>query len=451
MSALGYDSVPGDVDAVQRVAAMLGGVAGQAEIVTTRLAKLDQGLGAQIWRGPAAEVFHSILRDVGPDVRKLVDAHREAEDALRTYASALGAAQGAARRAGNDAARATADRDRAECERRRAAEEAETHQSRVNECRIRIGQARVARLTALTDPVYQAEMDRYENQIRGIQRHAETGAVQARSQENSARTAGSEAEARVEAARLLSSQATELRDHAARRVVDRLDAAGPAGRRENPITRFWTNAKEVVREFATSPKFLDFLAYLDRTASILSLLGGIAMLVPFLQPIGGILLGASAILGMLSLAGTVLAALHGKRTAADVARGVLSLVPGLKISKKVPPGALGIVVGGLGKVKRVFKFDGRAPTALNKIPIAPEVGGFEKVIMTHGRIDPRTHYRGRVLIDMANGWNRARENVETIVWAAELGRRQVAPAPVVGTVRRSAPIGSGPELRQQET
>lgn len=257
MSALGYDPVPGDVDAVQRVAAMLGAVAGQAEIVTARLAKIDQGLGPQIWRGPAADVFHSMLSDVGPGVRKLVDAHREAEDALRTYAGALGAAQGSARRAENDAAGAIADRDRAECERRRAAEEAATHQSRVNECRLRIGQARVARLTALTDPVYQAEMDRYENRVRGIQRHAETGAAQARGQESSARTAGSAAEPRVEAARLLASQATEIRDHAARRAVDRLDAAAPAGRRENPITRFWAIAGAAVREFASSRRARD--------------------------------------------------------------------------------------------------------------------------------------------------------------------------------------------------
>lgn len=179
------------------------------------------------------------------------------------------------------------------------------------------------------------------------------------------------------------------------------------------------------------------------------------MLVPFLQPIGGILLGASAVLGILALAGTVLAALHGKRTAADIARGVLGLVPGLKVAKKLPPGARGIVVGGLGKVKRMLKFDGRAPTALKNIAIAPKIGGFEKIIMTHGRVDPRTYYRGRVLIDMTNGWDRARENVGTTLWAAELGRRQVAPAPVVETARRSTPIGSGPgsgpEVRPEET
>lgn len=326
MSALGYDPVPGDVDAVARVAALLGAVAGQAETVTTRLARLDSGVGPQVWRGPAADAFRSMLAGVGPDVIKLVGAHREAEDALRTYASALGAAQGSARQAEHDAATAIADRDRAECERRRAAEEIAAHRSRINECRVRIGQAQVARLTALTDPVYQAEMDRYESQVRGIQQHAETGAAQARSRDDSARTAGSAAEARVEAARLLARQATEIRDHAARRAVDRLDAAGQVGaRRSNPIKGFLGAVDDKLRSITAHPDFAAWMQRLSDIGGILFSVGKIVAILPIpgAHLVAGVLLGAGVIFKGVALGGTLLAGRYGNASGADIAyRGI---------------------------------------------------------------------------------------------------------------------------------
>lgn len=326
MSALGYDPVPGDVDAVIRVAALLGAVAGQAETVTTRLSKLDNGLGPQVWRGPAADVFRAMLTAVGPDVIKLVESHREADDALRTYASALGAAQGSARRAENDAATATADRDRAECERRRAADDAATHQSRVNECRVRIGQARVARLTAIADPVYQAEMDRYENHVRGIQHHAESGAAEARGREGSARSAASAAEARVEAARLLGRQATEIRDNAARRAVERLDAAGQGGARAgNPIKGFLDGIDDALRGITANPEFAAWMQRLSDVGGILFSVGRIAAILPIpgAHIVAAVFLGVGLALTGIALAGTLLAGRYGNASGADIAyRGI---------------------------------------------------------------------------------------------------------------------------------
>ncbi len=354
MSALGYDPVPGDVDAVARVAALLGVVAGQAETITTRLARLDNGVGQQVWRGPAADVFRSLLAGVGPDITKLVAAHREAEDALHTYAGALGAAQGSARRAENDAAAGLADRERAECDRRRAAEEAASHGARINECRVRIGQARVARLTAIADPVYQAEMDRYENQVRGIQQHAETGAAQARGREDTARAACSTAEARVQAARLLARQATEIRDHAARRAVDRLDEAGQVGEREgNPIKGIFGAIDDKLRRITAHPDFGAWMQRISDVGGVLLNIGSLVALFPFpaTQALGALLMTAGIGLKAVSFVGTAIAVRYGNASKSDLAYRGLDL--GLSLVTR------GTAARAVGQAKRM-KFYGNA-------------------------------------------------------------------------------------------
>lgn len=403
MSALGYDPVPGDVDAVRRVATMLGAVADQADSITTRLRGIDDGTGPQVWRGPAADAFHRLLDDIGPDVIRLASAHREAEDALRSYAGDLDGAQFMGRRAESDAGLAISDRERAEADRARAAEEAAAYQRQVGECRLRLAQAGAARLTALTDPVYQAELTHYEGQVRGVQQQAESRAAEARGRENAARSAGSAAEARVQAARLLAEQAKQVRDDSARRVVDRLATAGRLGLANgNPVTALLGRADDLLRGIATNPYFLDFLTRLDEVNGAIALVGGIAMLVPGMQPVGTVLLGASTVLAVVSLSATVLAASYGQRGAGDVAWGVVGLIPGLKQAKGLRPGLRGVLAGRAGTVKRLFAYAGRRPTPLRSTPIAPRIDGLQKVVLHHGRIDPRVYYGVRIGVDTIN-------------------------------------------------
>lgn len=338
MSALGYDPVPGDVDAVRRVATMLGAVADQADTITTRLRGIDDGTGPQVWRGPAADAFRRLLGDIGPDVTRLAGAHREAEDALRTYATDLDGAQYMARRAESDAGAGIGAREQAERERTRAAQEAAAYSRQVGECRLRLTQAGAARLTALTDPVYQAEMTRYEGQVRGVQHQAEARAAEARRREDTARSAESAAEARVQAARLLAEQAKQVRDDSARRVVNRLDAEGRAGLADgNPITRFLNAADDVARTIVTSPEFDAFLKIVSTAGDVLTLAGIVIALLPIpgAVVVGGALLGIGRVLGIVSFVGTAAGHRYGTRTLGDLAWEAAGLVPAGRVAKVV--------------------------------------------------------------------------------------------------------------------
>lgn len=341
MSALGYDPVPGDVDAVRRVATMLGAVADQADTITTRLRGIDDGTGPQVWRGPAADAFHRLLDDIGPDVIRLASAHREAEDALRSYAGDLDGAQFMGRRAESDAGLAISDRERAEADRARAAEEAAAYQRQVGECRLRLAQAGAARLTALTDPVYQAELTRYEGQVRGMQQQAESRAAEARGRENAARSVGSAAEARVQAARLLAEQAKQVRDDSARRVVDRLDAAGRLGTsRKLVFARLGQVVDDLARVVVRSPAFSVWLDVISITGSVLTIIGiGVAVLFLPAAAVGGAIALVGTGFGVVSFLGTALAVRYGTRTRTDLAIEAAGLVPG---------------IGSVGKLGRVI-------------------------------------------------------------------------------------------------
>lgn len=223
---LGYDPAPGSPGTVRGVATALGIVAADAESITSRLRLIGNGAGDAVWRGSAASAFHLLLADVGPDVIRLASAHREAQVALLHYADALERAQDTARGAESDAARATTDRDQQTSARRRAAAEAAQQDRQTWECRRQITQSQATRLLWAADPVYQAELLRYETQTRGIQHRAESLAAEARGRENSARSAELAAAARIDAARRLGNQAQEVRDSSARHTVERLDATG---------------------------------------------------------------------------------------------------------------------------------------------------------------------------------------------------------------------------------
>lgn len=387
MSALGYDPVPGDVDAVRRVATMLGAVADQADTITTRLRGIDDGTGPQVWRGPAADAFHRLLDDIGPDVIRLASAHREAEDALRSYAGDLDGAQFMGRRAESDAGLAISDRERAEADRARAAEEAAAYQRQVGECRLRLAQAGAARLTALTDPVYQAELTRYEGQVRGVQQQAESRAAEARGRENAARSAGSAAEARVQAARLLAEQAKQVRDDSARRVVNRLDAAAPTTNAPQNIFAAIFHEGGALDRITAGPGFARFMQHLSDAGGYLINIGSVVALVPGLHGAGLVLMGVGLGLKAVSFAGTLLARAYGHASNRDV------LYRGLDLGLSVVTARMG--AGGAGAVKRaLFYGDARRATgAWRSISAARRLAGPEGTVVAR-HLSPQLYFRG---------------------------------------------------------
>lgn len=358
LHALGYDPVPGDPDAVHRVAMLMGSTAAEAETITNRLGRVGAATGPQIWRGPAAEAFRRVLDDLRPDVERLARSHREAQDALGEYAFALDSAQDMARRADSAAVGGKADRERAAGDRRRAADEARAYDDQVRDCEWHLGKARVSRLLAPADPVYQAQMDAWETRTRTTQNQARTAAVRARGQETAARTAESTAAARVDAAMLLAGQAKEVRDVAARRAVDRLDTAGRTAVHRNPITRVLDWIDDTVRTVVTDPRFGKFLDIVSRGAEIVTLVAIVAAIITAIALGGKVALAilaiglpAALVLGIINLLGTALGKGYGVRDWGDVAGAALGVLP-----------AAGRVVGKLAgpTVRRVLPWADRA-------------------------------------------------------------------------------------------
>lgn len=358
---LGYDPAPGDPTAVRQVAAALAAVAGDAESITNRLQRIGPGAGDTVWRGPAADAFHSLLAGVGPDVVRLASAHREAQDALVHYAADLERAQDIGRRAESDAAGATGERDRAAQLRRQAAGEAADRDREAWACRARIAESQAQRLLWVADPGYQAELQRYETQIRGRQQQAETQAAQARGREQSARTTESAAGAALAAARILGEQATQVRDGAAGRTVARLEAAGPAGARGNALTRFLGQVDDTLKLITADPEFARWMQRISDVGGVLLNIGSLVSLLPIpgAQAVGGALLIGGFVLKGVSLAGTVMAAVHGNASAGDVLyRGVdLALA------------AFTARAGGEGAkaVKRALDYRAAGPTAAGQL------------------------------------------------------------------------------------
>lgn len=343
---LGHDPAPGDPWAVRQVAAALGAVAGDAESITSRLQRLGDGARDAVWRGPAADAFHRLLADVGPDVVRLAGAHREGQDALVHYAGELERAQDIARRAESDAAGATRERDRATQTRRQAAGEAAEHDRLVWECDRQIRASQAQRVLWVADPAYQAELLRYEQQTRSVQYRAETAAGQARGREQAARSAETTATAHLQAAQVLGEQARELRDRAAGRVVGRLDAAGRRGQADRGLVeRLLTAADDVTRSVVTSRTFQRLLGIVDDVSTVLGVLAlGALAVSPFLGPaapvgvaVAGFLGTAATIAGVVTLLGKAAGHRYGTHSGAEVAWAAAGIVPA--IGKGIRPAA----------------------------------------------------------------------------------------------------------------
>jgi hypothetical protein len=196
-------AVSGDPEQVRRISAQLAAVEARALQVESRLRAIETGVGAQMWRGQAADSFTRLLAETGPDVSRLATSYGAASQALATYATELAAAQDTARAAQAEASTATADRDRATADRDTARSEADRHAAAASDAQQR------------SDPA--AAQDAEQRRADAVER------------ENAARAAIEKAAQDLQAARQKADQASGQRDAAAARCVRELDDASGAG------------------------------------------------------------------------------------------------------------------------------------------------------------------------------------------------------------------------------
>ncbi|QJY47939.1 hypothetical protein [Pseudonocardia broussonetiae] len=319
--ALGYDPVPGDPSAVRTAGLTIREAGDRAATLTDRLRSLDGGAGEQVWRGDAADLFRRLLREIGPELTRLTQAHHDASDAVVTYAGALEDAQGTARSAESGAAGASADRDSAAQTRRRWRDQAADAGSSAGRLESDLRGAGVRRLLAPGDPVYQADMDRYEAQLHSALADNRTRAADARTMEAAARTAEDAAAARVQAAHRLAEQAREMRQQAADRAVGQLDdAAGQLGDRPGLLVRLGRQINQGLGRITSNPEFGRWMQRISDAGSVLTTVGTIAAMLPIpgAQVVGGALLAAGLVAKLVALGGTAIANQYGNASGRDV-------------------------------------------------------------------------------------------------------------------------------------
>lgn len=400
-NALGENPVPGEVDAVLRVASTLGGVCDQADLITRRLRVLDGGTGPQVWRGEAADAFRGLLEKMGPDLIKLSTSHYQAQQALRAYAGSLGAAQSQARQAETDAERASADKAAADTRRQQAASDAAGQDATARAAQLRIAQARAQQLAAPLDPVYQASMQQYQQQVGAQQANARAAAANARSRAAGEQAASDAAVARLTAAGKLAHQASMLRDDAARTATRAIDAAAASGlAHRNVFERAWNTLNRELRDIVTSPEFASWMNILSDVGEIVGDIGTVLALVPGLQEVGAGLILAGAALKGVAFLGTLLSGLYGGASTGQVlGRGLdfgLSLLGGLKALKaKDVAKAKGPITTLAGEIKRSIWYDnGRLATGeYRKIAAAPKLTGQTVKILGKVGVSPSTAFR----------------------------------------------------------
>lgn len=368
---LASEIAPGDVDAVRRVAFALDGIGDDADAIMARLRTLDGGCGPQFWRGDAGDGFRRMLSEIGPEVGKLTLAHRDASDALGAYATALAEAQEKARRAESDWSIADADQGRARNQRARARSEAASEERSAQQYRERVVEAGAARVTAVADPVYLAELDRYETTMRSGQQRAESRATQARGDEAEARQAEATAAGAARAAEILGAQAREIRGDAARTAVALIDdAADLAPSRPSGLYQFFRHGG-TLDTWTSNPEFGKWMQQVSDVGGILTSIGSVMSLIPVLQPVGGALVGIGVGLKAVAFVATAFAAYYGNATGKDVAyRGgdlALSLLAG-NAGKDGP-----------GMIKRSLWYDdaSRATGAWSGVKAAKPLAGRE--------------------------------------------------------------------------
>jgi uncharacterized protein YukE len=107
-SALGGNPVPGDPLAIRASAARLHSIADKVS-QQSRLVQSVAGDGTSSWRGPAATAFRALSNDLDLVLTALVGAHRQAADALSTFAAVLATLQSQAEQLAGQANQAARD------------------------------------------------------------------------------------------------------------------------------------------------------------------------------------------------------------------------------------------------------------------------------------------------------------------------------------------------------
>ncbi len=416
-TALGEDPVPGDVDAVLRLASTLGGVGEQAELVTGRLRALDAGTGPQIWRGAAADSFRDLLAKVGPNLVTLATSHHEAQDALRTYAAALEDAQAQAGRAEAAAETAQADRSAADARRSQGAADAAAADSVARTARQRILEAQ-AEQAATPDPVYHASLQQYLQQVAVQDAQARSLAADARRRESAAAADRASADARVAAAKKLADQAAQVRDAAARTATRRLDDARAKDTpHESFLSRAWNGLDHKLRDLTASPAFASWMNIISDVGEVVGDIGAVLALFSFIPGVGAVaaafLLTGAAFKGVAFL-GTFLARLYGNASTDQVlGRGLdfgLSAFAGLKALKAAREAAkAGELANGMmktsdvaklgGQIKRAVNYDDarKATGVLRGFAADDKLGGKVLQYLDKAHVDPKTAYRLKTL------------------------------------------------------
>lgn len=416
-TALGENTVPGDVQRVLGVASAFRLVGDEAGTLTTRLRALDGGTGPTIWRGPAADEFRELLGKAGPDLIKLASSYQAAQDAVQRYAAALGDAQQIAIKAGTDAEAAVADRAAADTKAKQAAGEAEAQESTVRSAGARIAESRQLAGQSV-DPAQVASYQQYEQQVGAQQQAASDRAAAARGSETAARQQIDAADQRLAAARALAQQAAEMRDGAATAAATTLDAAGEAGVEHRTwIERAWHWADDKLRDITSSPTFMAWMDMLGNVGDVLGVAATILSFIPVLNVAAGPLLAAGLAFKGAAFLGTGVAALHGKASVGQVvSRGVDFLLVG-KGALAVKKGKVIINRAGLlgGQVKRsLFFADARRATGFwRKIKVAPKPKSTMASRLAEARgMSPQAFYQAKTKLKAIREAHRAVRTTE---------------------------------------
>ncbi|HET8680359.1 MAG TPA: hypothetical protein VFM54_00565 [Micromonosporaceae bacterium] len=304
--------MPGDAEAVRRVARRFECVADDTELVRSRLATVAEpscGTDA-LWIGEAADLFHEQLRDLVPDLEKLSASHATAREALVTYAAELESAQDIARRAlaAADEAigaqhQAGADHDYAEGERRVYAAQAAAASSSLRDIRLSL-----LALAVVPDPARVAQLHAEEHRQQVARDVAVNQVHEAAERCERAVRAANRARANLDAARQLAQDAALLREQAGRTASRRLHEASEAGIHNKPwLAQAFEATVDVVTHVVRSEFYQDFMEALAEVGGVLCAAGTLISLVApgvgaLLVLLGTAMVGGAFVMRLLSFA-----------------------------------------------------------------------------------------------------------------------------------------------------
>ncbi|MEW2400957.1 hypothetical protein [Streptomyces sp. NPDC046862] len=316
------DPTPGDVEMLDRLASSYRSVADNAEDALPLVSQLEN---QQVGEGKSMEKLRDKLGDLANQVRKLHSSYDQAAGALSTYVKSLGEQQ-------QKADQALADGQEAK-ERLASATEV-----------VRAAGADISRLDAASPPPDDEE----------TRRNTRRALDEARDSQSSAQGLADDAQADLDAARLIAEDARSVREADAGVAARALDEA----------------RDEAVEGYSTWEKIRDALSL--ALGIIGGVLGVLAMLVPGLQGIGlALTIGSFAFSAAAFGINIAKAVETGEWDVLDIVLSSIGLVlGGAAIIKGVGAIVQAIKVGGIGKIGSGIKDFGKEfkliPEALTK-------------------------------------------------------------------------------------